>query len=118
MSKYRSKKVIVNGIKYDSKKEYLRHQELRLLEQAGAISNLQRQVKFTLIPTQYVDTFDPKTGKVKRKCVERECSYKADFVYVQDGKQIVEDTKGFRTPEYRLKRKMCLYLLGIRIKET
>lgn len=106
--KYRNKKVTVDGIVFDSKKEAGRYKELLSLEKAGAIQNLQRQVKFTLIPSQRID------GKV----VERECSYKADFVYWKDGEQVVEDTKGFKTSDYILKRKMMLYLNGIRIVEV
>jgi hypothetical protein len=108
MRKYRNKKVTVNGITYDSKKEAVRHAELLMLEKTGQISELQRQVKFILIPSQRID------GKV----VERECSYIADFVYIENGKKVVEDTKGFRTPDYIIKRKLCLYVHGIRIKET
>lgn len=106
-SKYGSKKVTVNGITYDSKKEAQRHQELLLLQRAGKITDLETQVKFELLPSQRID------GKV----VERSVGYVADFVYKQDGKTIVEDTKGFRTREYILKRKMMLFFLGIRIKE-
>lgn len=108
MAKYHNRKVTVNGITYDSKKEMRRHAELLMLEKAGQISELQRQVKFVLIPSQRID------GKV----VERECSYRADFVYIENGKKVVEDTKGFRTPDYILKRKMLLYFYGIQIKET
>ena len=55
--------------------------------------------------------------KVKQKCVQRATTYVADFVYEQDGKTIVEDTKGFRTKEYELKKKMMRAFLGIEIKE-
>jgi hypothetical protein len=65
-------------------------------------------VKFELIPAQRID------GKV----VERACGYVADFVYMENGQQVVEDTKGMRTQEYRLKRKLMLWVHGIRIKET
>lgn len=109
MSKYKSKKTVVDGQKFDSKKEAARYQELLLLEKAGVIKNLSRQVKFVLIPSQR----DEATGKV----VERECSYKADFVYEEDGKTVVEDVKGFRTKEYIIKRKLLLWQYGIRIRE-
>jgi hypothetical protein len=118
MSKYHSQKIAVNGVKYDSRKEYRRHQELRLLEQAGAISNLRCQVKFVLIPSQYMEVPDQRTGQTRQKCVERECSYIADFCYIQNGKQIVEDVKGVRTKDYIIKRKLMLYMHGIRLKET
>lgn len=118
MSKYYSQKVVVDGISFDSKKEANRFRELSLLERAGAITGLERQVKFTLIPAQYRPVFDKKTRKWKDRCVERECSYVADFVYQQDGETIVEDTKGFKTKDYILKRKMMLYFHGITIKEV
>ena len=108
MSKYRNHKITVNGIVYDSKKEARRHAELLLMERAGAIKNLERQVKYVLIPSQKID------GKV----VERELAYKADFRYTQNGKTVVEDVKGFKTPEYKIKRKLMLYIHGVRIKET
>lgn len=107
-SKYGSEKFTLDGIKFDSKKEAARYSELRLLERAGAIRNLRRQEKFELIPSQRID------GKV----VERPCAYIADFVYEQDGETIVEDTKGVRTPEYVIKRKLMLYIHGFRIKES
>lgn len=109
-TKYNNKKITVNGQIFDSKKEASRYKELRLLEKAGAIHDLRMQVKFTLIPAQR----DEATGKV----IERECSYKADFVYEEDGKTVVEDVKGFRTKEYIIKRKLMLYQYGIRIREV
>ena len=108
MSKYYSRKVTRCGETFDSQKEYRRFCELRLLERAGAVTDLRRQVKFELIPAQRVD------GKV----VERACSYVADFVYTENGQQVVEDTKGYRTQEYRLKRKLMLWVHGIQIRET
>lgn len=107
-TKYKSKKVEVDGITFDSKKEANRWYELRLLEKAGAISDLQRQVKFELIPSQRIN------GKV----VERPCTYLADFVYIENGQKIVEDTKGFRTTDYKIKRKLMLYVHGIKIREV
>ena len=107
MNKYKSRKVTVDGITFDSQKEYRRFRELSLLERAGKITELQRQVKFELIPSQRMD------GKV----VERACSYVADFVYMENGKKVVEDTKGFKTKDYIIKRKLLLKEYGIRIKE-
>lgn len=109
MSKYNSKKTVVDGQKFDSKKEARRYQELLLLEKAGEIKNLSRQVKFVLIPSQRDEN-----GKV----VERECSYKADFTYEEGIKTVVEDVKGYRTKEYIIKRKLLLYKYGIRIREV
>lgn len=115
-NKYGSKKVEVNGIIFDSNKEAKRYQELSLLEKAGEIQNLQRQVKYVLIPTQYFNVYQD--GKFKKKvCAERECSYKADFVYQENGQTIVEDTKGFRTKDYIIKRKLMLHVHGIMIRE-
>lgn len=108
MAKYHNRKVTRDGETFDSVKEYRRFCELRLLERAGAVTDLRRQVKFELIPAQRID------GKV----VERACGYVADFVYMENGRQVVEDTKGMRTQEYRLKRKLMLYIHGIRIRET
>lgn len=97
-------------------KEARRWYELRLMEKSGAVEDLRRQVKYVLIPSQYEHS--DQTGRKKGKLLERECSYIADFVYTQNGKQIVEDTKGFRTAEYKIKRKLMLYVYGIRIYET
>ena len=108
--KYGNRKITRNGETYDSIKEADRHGVLNLLERAGKISGLERQVKFELLPAQY----DSTTGKLD----ERACSYVADFCYYENGVYTVEDVKGFKTPEYKLKRKMMLYINGIRIKET
>lgn len=107
MTKYRNKKVEVDGMTFDSKKEAKRYKELLLLEKAGAIQDLHTQVKYVLIPSQRIN------GKV----VERECAYKADFVYTENGQTVVEDTKGFKTKEYIIKRKLMLKEHGIRIRE-
>lgn len=109
MSKYNSRKTVVDGQKFDSKKEANRYQELLLLEKAGVIKNLSRQVKFVLIPSQRDEN-----GKL----IERECSYKADFMYEEGIKTVVEDVKGYRTKEYIIKRKLLLYQYGIRIREV
>lgn len=104
---------------FDSLKEYRRFCELSLLEKAGKVTDLKRQVKFVLIPTQREpDTIGKRGGVKKGKTIEQECSYVADFVYVQDGETVVEDSKGFRTADYKIKRKLMLWVHGIRIKET
>ena len=111
MNKYHNRKVITSdGIEHASQKEANRWCELKLLERAGKIFDLQRQVKFTLIPAQH-------EGK---KLLERECAYIADFVYkdAESGKLIVEDTKGVKTKDYIIKRKLMLWKEGIRIKEV
>lgn len=108
MSKYKARKTAVDGIVFDSIREANRWQELRLLERAGKISNLQRQVKFVLIPKQVRD----------KKVIERECAYIADFVYCENGETVVEDTKGMRTRDYIIKRKLMLFNHNIRIREV
>ena len=122
-NKYGNRKVCVDGKVFDSVKEYRRYTELKLLEAAGAISDLRWQVRFELIPAQYETIRNySKTGKRlkdKQKCVERAVEYIADFVYTDtDGCEIVEDTKGKRTKEYIIKRKLMRYLKGITIQEV
>lgn len=98
--KYRNQKTVINGIQFDSKLEAKRYQELKLLEAAGKIYRLTLQPEFELIPKF------TKGGKTYRRTV-----YKADFSYIEvdSGKCIVEDTKGFITPLYALKRKLFEY---------
>jgi len=120
-NKYGNRKIEVDGISFDSKKEARHYTELLLLQKAGKIKDLQRQVKFQLIPAQREpETIGPKGGVKPGKLIEREVAYIADFVYVdtRTGETVVEDTKGFRTKEYTLKRKMMLYFHGIRIREV
>ena len=118
-SKYGAKKVEYNGMVFDSKRECRRYKELEILQQIGAIAELRTQVKFVLIPAQReADTVGKRGGIIKGNLIEREVSYIADFVYVENDKTVVEDAKGMRTPEYILKRKMMLYFYGIRIKEV
>ena len=112
-SKYHNRKIKdLDGQTFDSKKEFRRWRDLQLLERAGQIEDLRRQVKYVLIPAQRIG------GKV----VERECSYIADYVYTKDGKTIVEDCKGFRKGEayalFVIKRKLMLQKYGIRVVET
>ncbi len=117
MQKYRNKK---SG-KYHSGREHNRAWELQMLQRAGKISDLQEQVKFVLIPTQREPaTVGPRGGLKLGKVIEHECSYFADFVYTDTatGKKVVEDSKGFRTKDYIIKRKLMLQVHGIRIYET
>ena len=118
-SKYLSKKITVDGETFDSLKEYKRFCELRLLQRAGKITDLQRQVKFVLIPTQREpDKIGVRGGVKKGRVIEQECAYLADFTYYTDsGDYVVEDTKGVRTTDYIIKRKLMLYVNGIRIQE-
>ena len=100
-----------------SKKEHGRAGELRLMESAGIISNLREQVRFNLLPSQYGTCGTDFKGKEVKVLLERPLSYIADFVYEMDGQTIVEDTKGVRTEVYKIKRKLMLFIHGIRIKE-
>lgn len=98
---------------YDSKKESKRARDLKVLQRAGEISELREQVPYELIPTQ-------RNGQ--GRCLERSVKYIADFVYRDSaGRQVVEDSKSEHTrtlPEYIIKRKLMLWVHGIRIKET
>jgi hypothetical protein len=126
MNKYGNKKVVVDGEVFDSRREYMRWQDLKFLEMCGAINDLRRQVVFELIPVQRekstrVYSKGRKKGQpIEGKVIEKAVTYVADFVYTDNttGKTVVEDAKGFHTKDYILKRKMCLYLLGIRIQEV
>lgn len=110
MNKYGNMKTEIDGITFASKHEAQRFAELKLLERAGEISDLQLQRVFTLIGAQR-----DKDGKV----IERPCKYIADFAYKdQSGKLIVEDAKGLRTDVYRIKKKLMLSIYGIRIQEV
>lgn len=117
--KYHNRKVTIDGITFDSKKEAYRYKELKLLQKAGEISDLRLQVKYVLIPSQYEPCVIEYPGKVKKgKLIERECSYIADFVYCEGDETVVEDTKGMKTKDYIIKRKLMLYVHGIRIREV
>lgn len=126
MNKYHANKTVIDGIVFDSKKEAQRYRQLKLMVKAGVITNLKRQVKYELVPAQYIDG----------KCVERAVTYIADFEYDElvplrqrsvmveadakmQGKHIVEDVKSpaTRTREYIIKRKLMLHNYGIRIQE-
>lgn len=118
-SKYKNRKVQVDGIIFDSAKEANRYKELNMMEKAGKIKELQRQVKYVLIPAQR----EPAEGKKKGKLLERECAYLADFVYFDNdkGEYIVEDVKGYRGggayEVFKIKRKLMLYRFGIHVTE-
>ena len=110
MNKYGNRVIETEDGKFDSQREYKRWCELKLLQRGKLISNLKRQVSFELIP--------PQRDKDTNKLVERACCYIADFVYTMDGKMVVEDTKGMKTKEYIIKRKLMLKEYGIRIQEV
>ena len=111
--KYHAKKTVVDGIEFDSAKEANRWSELRLMEKAGDISDLRRQVEYELIPKQTAE--DGTT--------ERAVRYIADFVYTDhDGKTVVEDVKGYKRGQaytvFAIKRKLMLQRYGIAVKEV
>lgn len=108
-NKYNNKTLVIDGESFDSQKEYKFYQSLKHLESKGLIKNLQRQVKFTLIPKQYDEN-----GKL----VERALSYYADFVFIKDNQKYVLDVKGVKTKEYIIKRKLMYYVYKILLIEV
>lgn len=124
--KYNNTKVEIDGHIFDSRKEANRYLELKLLERAGQIKDLELQKEFELIPNQYItqERYGKNGRRLKDKQIllEKKCVYRADFVYVdcETGMTIVEDTKSIatRTPEYIIKRKLMLYKYGIKIREV
>ena len=110
MAKYLNHKTVIDGQEFDSKKEAHRWCELRYMERAGLITQLSRQTQFELIPNQR------ENGKV----VERAVTYNADFTYYENGRFVCEDVKSpvTRTPQYIIKRKLMLYVHGIRVREV
>ena len=125
MNKYGNKKITYQGEVFDSKRECFRYIDLEFLVSCGAISNLRRQVKYELIPTQREkSTKVYKKGRkkgqpIEGKIIEKAVTYVADFVYTDTttGKEVVEDAKGMRTKDYIIKRKLMLYIHGIKIQE-
>lgn len=126
MAKYYNRKTMTSdGIVHDSRKEAVRWMELNMLLRAGEITDLARQVEFVLIPEQREPSSEvyqrgknkgiPKAGKL----LEQKCAYVADFVYtdLKSGERVVEDTKGIKTKDYIIKRKLMLFIHHIRIKE-
>lgn len=107
MSKYKNKKVVVDNILFDSKKEANYYIYLKMLEDAGKIVDLELQRKFVLQPT----------FKLNEKTY-RAITYVADFVYKdQEGQTHVVDTKGYRTEVYKIKKKLFMKKYGIEIEE-
>lgn len=119
-NKYNARSISYDGMKFDSQSEVLRYKELSLLMSQDIISELRRQVKYLLIPAQREPgTYGPRGGFKPGKLLETECSYIADFVYIvnETGETVVEDVKGFKTKDYIIKRKLMLFVYGIKIKE-
>lgn len=103
MPKYHNSKTVIDGIRFDSKKEAKRYLELKILEKAGVIKELKRQVPYILID---------------KSCYGRAIKCVADFVYLENGQLVVEDVKGVRTPVYKLKKRLMAEVYGIEVKET
>ncbi len=133
-SKLGNKAIIIDGQRFDSRAEARRYGQLRMLEKAGEISDLQRQKMYELIPGHY--EYIP-TGKIfsrgarkgqkeyKRVTVELPVKYIADFVYKdKDGNTVVEDVKGYSDPnsatyaKFVIKRKLMLWVHGVKVKEV
>ena len=106
-NKYHAKKTTIDGIEFDSAKEAKRYTKLREMERAGRIQGLRLQVPFELLPS-----FECEGVKY------RGMKYIADFVYYRNGVRVVEDVKGAKTPEYRMKKKLMAYMNHINIKES
>lgn len=106
-SKYHAKKTTVDGITFDSRREADRYLVLKGMEEDGVIEDLRRQVRYELVPAFDVDDRH-----------YRPVFYTADFVYTEDGKEVVEDVKGMRTDTYRLKSKLFARRYGKSIRET
>lgn len=128
MSKYKNRKVSVNGLIFDSAKEGKRYTQLLEKQRNGEISALQTQVKYVLIPSQHeiYERYGKKGQKLKdgKRLLERECAYIADFTYIDNstGETVVEDVKGYKRKGaydlFTVKRKLMLYMHGIKIKEV
>ena len=124
VNKFRNKKVEVDGIVFDSKKESKIYEELKALKQCGEIASFERQVTFELVPnqTEIVKGEDKKGRPIeKTKVVERAVTYIADFVVTYpDGEVVVIDAKGNRgiDQKYPIKRKLMLWRHKIKIKEV
>lgn len=126
MSKYHARKTVVDGIEFDSAKEAARYRQLKALQAAGKISGLELQKRYELIPPQYESY--PRYGKGGKqlkdgvRCLEKAMYYVADFVYYDEDKRlVVEDVKGCKVGAayqmFAVKRKLMLYMLGIKIQE-
>lgn len=118
-SKYHNEPVVVDGVRYDGKNEYRRFCFLKLMEQAGEISNLRYHVNYELIPaiTEDVVVHLKTKDKVVTKTVQSARYYEADFVYVnKNGEEVVEDFKGQETDLFQFKAALFRYKYGKDIK--
>ena len=121
-NKYSNNKVTLDGIKFDSQREAQRYMELKMLEKAGEITDLELQKPFELVPAkyEYYERYGKKGQRLKdgKLTIEQSVVYKADFAYKENGKLVIEDTKGMKTEAYIIKRKLMLHVHGIRIREV
>lgn len=122
-SKYGNKKAEFQGLSFDSKKEMQRYLILLDAQRQGLINDLQRQVKFELIPAiteDYIEHLKTK-DKVKTRTIQLAINYICDFTYMKDGRLVVEDVKASKhmlTKEYQLKKKMLFAIHGLVVKEV
>jgi len=115
-NKFRAKKTIVSGIKFDSKKEGSRYTQLKMMQDHGVISNLKMQVKFPLVVRKFIVN-----GEEIDLGYQYMREYVADFTYTRDGKEIVEDVKSAHTKKlrpYKLKKKLMKKVYNIEIFES
>ena len=119
-SKYGNEPVTVDGIRYDSRNESLRHGFLKMMERAGLIKDLRYHVKFELIPQiTREEIIHLKTkDKVVTRVEQSARHYEADFVYtvVDTGEEVVEDFKGAETDLFKFKADLFFYIYKKHIK--
>ena len=111
MSKDNSRKTVIDGITFDSKKEAKRYVELQKKQEEGEITDLRLQVPFELVPSFTIEI----DGKKRKR---RNIRYIADFTYYENGQKVIEDVKGRKTEIYKLKKKLFEYKYKVTIKET
>lgn len=124
-AKYGNRKLVIDNVTWDSKREYQRWLVLRQAVSDGLISDLERQPKFELIPAikeTYVKHLKTK-DKVCERTVQLACSYTADFRYIKDGKVVVEDVKASPhmaalDPKFLIKEKLFRWRFGFPVKRV
>ena len=107
--KFNAKPTVVDNVRFASKKEALYYMQLKALQKAGAIVDLELQPSFPMPPTDTENHHGKDVSTSKAGCI---CEYRADFKYIdanRKGDWIYVDTKGYKTPEYRLKKKLMAY---------
>ncbi len=106
-SKYNAQPQVVDGVKFDSGREAKRWQELKLLERAGRISKLERQVTYILAPSVKI------LGEKRARPALR---LKIDFRYVEDGQTIADDAKGYSDTAFRIRQHLMKSVHGIDVR--